>query len=86
MNMRNGSCATLLAIGLLSPLGCGAGGDAIGSVSEELTSASVAHMAPAGMVENQLNGAAPIESSSSTDGKKPEPPTRPLPSSPNAIP
>jgi len=58
MDMRNGSCATLLAIGLLSPLGCGAGvdgADGIGSVSEELTSASVAHMAPAGVVESQGN-------------------------------
>ena len=42
--------------------------------------------AAAGIAENQLNGATPTVSSSSTDGKKPEPPQRPLPPSPKAIP
>jgi hypothetical protein len=35
---------------------------------------------------NQLNGACPTASNSSIDGKKPEPPTKPLPPSPNAMP
>ena len=42
--------------------------------------------AAAGTEPNQLNGAAPTASSVSLDGRKPEPPTRPLPPSPNAIP
>ena len=42
--------------------------------------------AAAGIAPNHENGASPIVSSSSTDGKNPEPPTRPLPPSPNAMP
>src|SRR5215208_702276 len=39
-----------------------------------------------GIEPNQLNGAVPTASSESTEGTNPEPPTRPLPPSPNAMP
>ena len=42
--------------------------------------------AAAGIDPNHENGASPTVRSSSVEGKKPEPPTRPLPPSPNAMP